>query len=251
MEDPYITYFGVSIFTVGGLTVFWAIVFIGLLGNADVIIIPVGIMVFVSIFFINTFGMMLTVFLGVTILILGVYFLLRYADEISSFGRHLSNVSKPTQKFTVSSTTPISAAHTFGIPTNKNYRLPDILYHGTPTLTAAKDIYLNNRWRVSSSSMEHGIFMTEEFKVAARYAKSSGFIVVLKVTLPSSSIVDMSSRGFDNDQALAMGYRLMKMKNIYVALLPKKAIHSQYFRVSGITPVGILDINKNPISITA
>lgn len=248
MEDPFTAILGVNMYTCFWITAFWSVLFFLILGTSNIVMIPILFAVFATIFMINFFGMILAIFMGAAILISAVYLLFRYADDISRFGKYLSNTSRPTPNYTRSTTAPVSSAHSFGGPVG-NLQVPNILYHGTPTLQAAKDIYLNNRWKVSCTSAEHGIFMAEDFNVAKNYARISGFIVVVNVTLPSSSVIDTTLRLYDNDKTLAMGYRLLKMDNIYVGLLPKKSGYSQYYRVSGITPVGIMDTSKNQIYI--
>jgi hypothetical protein len=121
---------------------------------------------------------------------------------------------------------------------------PAYLYHGTPSIKAARDIFVHNRWRIKNH-YPNGIYMSEDFGTAAGYTKGNGAIIEILVTIPSSMIVEQTSMIGDGDKVLDMGYRLIRNGNIYIAPIPKRKHNNGYYRVEGLNPSRVLDQSKN------
>jgi hypothetical protein len=68
-------------------------------------------------------------------------------------------------------------------PTRDQSEDPTVMYHGTPEIASAYDIYRYNRWLVGTGhGNQAGIYMTPEFDEAANsYAKEDGAIIMLYV----------------------------------------------------------------------
>lgn len=124
---------------------------------------------------------------------------------------------------------------------------PSKLFHGTPNLRSAIDIVRHNRWRLRSHS-PNGIYMSENFRTAAGYAGGSGAVVEINVFISPSMIVDIDSMQGTSKQIVAMGYRLIRDGDIYIAPTPESKGHGKYFRVEGLIPVRLLDSKGKPIS---
>lgn len=105
-------------------------------------------------------------------------------------------------------------------------------YHGTKTLQNAKDIFINNRWKINQGML--GVHMTPNFNFAISYSLYIGAIIQLQID---------------------PNVRLRKRSNDdYFALIPKSQLSSnnsnRYFRIEGVTPIRILDSYGNDLRIS-
>ena len=126
--------------------------------------------------------------------------------------------------------------------------LPSTLYHGTPALKAALVILTHNRWSVKSHS-PNGVYMTSDFKTAVGYAGMNGTVVEINVSIPDSLVIDRKDLTGDSRKALDMGFRIIRNGNVYIAPTPESTDANNYFRIEGLKPVRLLDLNKNPLPL--
>ena len=104
-----------------------------------------------------------------------------------------------------------------------------IMYHGTPKKEWAYDIFYKNRWQVSTGHGNPiGVYMTPEFEEAANsYAEPDGAVIMVEVR-PMC--------------------RIKKINDTYHVVEIESATENQYYRLKGVTPIAILDINQQIIA---
>ena len=100
-------------------------------------------------------------------------------------------------------------------------------YHGTDT-DSALEIYFTNLWLIDDP-ITPGIYMTDKFKTAKKYAGEAGLIVVLYVH-PKLELKDEG-------------------KGYFVCEIPEaKKGSKEYYQIEGIIPVAVLDYYGNRIN---
>jgi len=102
---------------------------------------------------------------------------------------------------------------------------PTRLYHGT-SLETAQEIYRTGLWLIGSSR-PYAIWMTTSFQTAKSYAKGSGGIIEIDVS-PFVPLKNLRS-------------------GIYIYEIPEAIPFSEYYKVEGLRPVGILNRNGDRI----
>ena len=110
-------------------------------------------------------------------------------------------------------------------PASQPQQQPGRLYHGTD-LKSALDIFTTGLWLVGKA-VPHGVWMTDQFKVASHYSGKNGGIVIVKVS-PDIRLSNHSS-------------------NVYILKVPDAVPNQEYHRIEGLIPVGILDAKGDKI----
>ena len=100
---------------------------------------------------------------------------------------------------------------------------PTTLYHGT-SLQKAFEIYYSGLWMVGNS-FPSAVWMGDNLSIAQGYAGGNGGIVVIKV----DPWVKLTNRG----------------GGVYIYQIPGATPRSEYYKVQGLTSVGVLNINGN------
>jgi hypothetical protein len=223
--------FGVTPATFAIVTVFWAFLFVFIFGDEMLAGFVTCIIAPISAWLIGKLGIVLFILLVIAIIILALYFLFGYG------GGTTVSFYKPIA-------VPIAANSTSQSYQRASKLAPTILYHGTSTMEAATDILTRNRWIVRSHT-PIGIYLSEDFSIAAGYAGASGAIVEVSCHIPAHLILDFYKMNGTSDQILSMGYRLIRNGKIFIALTPSNK--SRYYRVEGLHPIRLLDRYQNPI----
>lgn len=114
-------------------------------------------------------------------------------------------------------------------PTPRPVPTPQIMYHGTPELSSAYDIFYNNRWRVKTSHGNTvGVYMTPKFEEAANnYADPDGAVIMVEIS-PMC--------------------RLRKTTDTYHVVEIEGGTENEYYRLIGATPIAILDTTQQIIA---
>lgn len=108
---------------------------------------------------------------------------------------------------------------------NQSSAQPQILYHGTK-LETALEIYGSGLWMVGRS-WPRAIWMGDNFNKARAHAGKNGGVVVIKAH-PDLGLTK-SDRG------------------VYILKIPNARAYEEYYRVQGLTPVGVLGSDGNKI----
>ena len=103
---------------------------------------------------------------------------------------------------------------------------PTTLYHGT-TLQNAFEIYYSGLWMVGGS-FPPAVWMGDNIFIAQGYARVNGGIVVIKV----DPWVRLTNKG----------------GGVYIYEIPGAVPRSEYYKVQGLTPVGVLNTNGNRLA---
>jgi hypothetical protein len=239
MLDNFIeNLFGINLMAFIFIAAFWALVFVIICGDDKKAGFATCVMAVITAWLSGKLGPLL--FSLLIIFIIGFVILLIFK----------ATVRKPKSAVSLSPSFPSSASISAGYPPfmESFNRAPAYLYHGAPSIRAASDIFIHNRWRIKNH-YPNGIYMSEDFGTAAGYSGGKGAIIEIFVTIPSSMIVEQTSMIGDGDKVLDMGYRLIRNGNVYIAPVPSRNHNNGYYRIEGLSPFRVLDQNKNPISI--
>jgi hypothetical protein len=241
MNNFIVQTFGVSDMTFAIIVVFWAFLFVIILGDGMEATLTTCISASITAWIIGKIGAILFILLVAVIIGLGAYFLFRDGDQTTT--PNFQTTTNPNYNAFFGSTT----AHA----TNQSYKrqpilAPAVLFHGTPSMEAATDILNHNRWLTKPHNPQ-GVYLSDDFNTASTYAGFKGVVVEVKSFITADMIVDHDRTTLNSDQILAQGFRLIRNKKIYIAPTPMNNKDS-YFRIEGLVPIRILDRNQNPIS---
>ena len=103
---------------------------------------------------------------------------------------------------------------------------PTIMYHGTPKREWGMIIFSKNKWKIGPSLR---LFLSDDFDLAAMYARRGSDGVVVKLHVPLN--VKLEQKG----------------PKIYSVVVPNPIQRKPYYRIKGIKPVALLDVNGNQI----
>jgi len=102
---------------------------------------------------------------------------------------------------------------------------PRILYHGTK-LETAFEIYESGLWMVGKSQPA-AIWMGDSFNIARAHARNNEGIVVIR----AHPNLGLTRQG----------------RGVYIFKIPDARPYQDYYRVEGLTPIGVLDSNGDKI----
>jgi hypothetical protein len=96
---------------------------------------------------------------------------------------------------------------------------PSILYHGT-SLQAAIEIYKSGLWLIGKPR-PRGLYLGEQFKTAKKYSGKNGGVVIVYVD-PSRELTHFGN-------------------GVYIHEIPDAVPYQEYYKIEGLTPIGVLD----------
>lgn len=162
--------------------------------------------------------------IGITILILAffaLFFLLCLAATSKNRGQAFGGNSNPGVFFQSPLTSPPPLGPNIG-PSSFNSEFITqqitILYHGTKFENAI-EIHNTGLWLIGYA-WPPAVWMTDNIEIAKSYSGSNGAIVQIQVDA---------------------GIKLTKQGDgVYIFTIPDAAAHKDYYRIEGITPIGVL-----------
>jgi len=241
MDNFVVQTFGVSPMTFAIVVVFWAFVFAMFFGEGVAATFATCIFTSITAWLIGRLGAVLFILLVVAVVGGAIYFLFRNG------GQSTTPIYQPTVTSNYSAFSGSSAAYGSSPPYQSTAKFPPtVLYHGTKTLKAARDILTHNRW-LTKSHYPHGVYLSDDFYMVFTYAGLNGIVVEVNSSITSSMIVEFHETTLNSDQLLKQGFRLIRDGNIFTAPTPANT-NGQYIRIEGLVPFRILDRNRNPIS---
>lgn len=104
---------------------------------------------------------------------------------------------------------------------------PTTLYHGTTTLQNAFEIYSSGMWLVGNSKPS-AVWMVDNFAAAKSYSGRNGGIVVVAVD-PSVRLTHPRA-------------------GVFIYEIPYARRWEEYYQITGLQPVGVLDVNGNRLA---
>jgi hypothetical protein len=145
--------------------------------------------------------------------------LLQFLKKNSTLYRNRLQASTPTSTYNF--TIPVTPKYQ-SKPSITQYHpqpMTDILFHGTPKMKNARDIFRNNVWNIKMNA----VFLADNFELTKKYAGKKGGIVVVKKS---------------------PGLKLQRDTNwpgAYKFPIDDAKPSKEFYRINGLTPIGILN----------